>query len=194
MNINTIEKDQDLITKFLNNELTNEEVLLFKARYGSDTEFTSEVNAHSEIYLAFKAAAEIEQEKKVEKPGELKGPSVIPAKHYPYFLPENKWVMRIAAVVVPLIAFTVGLSLRQKPALPGDELYARFYENSQPKEESRSFAPDQQASFQFLQKDIDAAIMESMNALSSGADIHAFGLYCMAQQRFNEAVIAFKSL
>ena len=186
------DKDIELITGFLENELTDPEIEEFKARYGYDEEFTREVNARSEIYISLEAASKVSLKNMVEKPVlrriiDNRKPSGRATLHL-----NIKWVYRIAAVVIPLIALGIGIKLWVKPGLSADELYLTYWQKTQPKEEFRSFTGEQKGNFGLLQKEINNGILEALDKLSAPRDIHDFGLFCMEEGRFTEAIFAFK--
>ncbi|MCX6223735.1 MAG: hypothetical protein NTV01_03130 [Bacteroidia bacterium] len=185
------DKDIDLIIKFLENELSAQEVEEFKAKYGHDVEFTREVNERSKIYISLEAASKVSLKNMAEEPllRRFIG-NKTPPLNADYRI-SNKWLYRIAAVLIPLIALTIGMELWVRPRLSTDDLYLTYSQKLQAKGEFRSFTGDQKTNFGQLQKDIDNAILESIDALQGTADIHAFGLYCMEGKRFTEAVYAF---
>ena len=187
-----IDKDIGLIIRFLDNELSDQDVEEFKARYGHDDEFTLEVNELSKICISLEAASKVSLKNMVGKPVLRRFLADRKESVSTKNLLKNKWSFRIAAVVIPLIALSIGFEIWVKPRLTNDDLYLAYFQKLQITDESRSFTGEQKTNFQILQKNIDNAVLETIDALSDPRDIYSFGLYCMEEQRFPEAVYAFR--
>jgi hypothetical protein len=99
---------------------------------------------------------------------ELTDPEIVEFKLRYGHIWNKKWVYRIAAVVVPLVALGIGIMLGMRTGLSADELYLTYWQKSQPIEGVRSFSGEPNEDFQLLQSEIDKAILETMQQFYPG--------------------------
>lgn len=186
------ENDTELINRFLDNELNAEEAELFKKRYAEDAEFAQEVNRRSRMHIALDALGRVSRKTMAEKPflrRTLPGMGAGGRRPSPWLR-----ILPYAAVAVVLIAAGAALWLtgRQGPS-PGD-LYDTYYKapdaNTIPKPRGGTDLTD----FSFLLEEIDRGMEAATDTLKTPEEYFYFGVFCMNQERFSEAIYAFSQL
>jgi tetratricopeptide (TPR) repeat protein len=187
------ETDIELITKFLENELNEEEVKLFKSKYEQDPEFTGEVNLRSKIYISLGAMSRTSGKAMAEKPFLRKFPRSRPGQPAP---PGRnlRISLQYAAILVALIAVGVVVVLTGRPKPGAEELFASYYNppeaGSIPKPRTGADLTD----FSYLLNEIDRQMAFSIDTLQTPDEYFYFGIYCMNKERFTEAIYAFNEL
>lgn len=180
------ENDYILISKFLENELTEDEVAIFKEKYAHDPDFKKEVNIMSKLYISLDAASRIGKKgvsgKLMEEHGikEVKGEAQ----------KNLHQLYRYAAVIIPLIAFGLVWVLTTKSKPEPEELYAQYFK---PESEGLSKGGDEKQDFAAVIRTIDRFTETQIDSLGM-QKLFIFGIYCMEHQRYNEAIFAFHHL
>jgi tetratricopeptide (TPR) repeat protein len=187
------EKDLDLIRKFLDNELNEEEAALFKSKYEGDAEFKKEANLRSGIYISLDAASRASLKVLSKDPSKRRSSRPAAGNSVPVTRMLSGY-LKYAAILVALLAvgIIIILNLKQKPA--AEELYASFFqppdENTIPKPRGGMDLAD----FSFIIKEIDQGNYSAKDTLQSPDEFFYFGIYCMNHERFTEAIYAFSEL
>jgi len=187
------ENDPELIQKFLDNELNEDEAALFRSKYGADPEFKREVNLRSGIYISLDAASR----------ASLKALSENPEKRRYLSRPDSRRrspVRRIrtylqfaaAAAAVLAIGIVLFFSLNSKPSY--DELFTAYYQPPDKTSIPRPRGGIDLNDFSFLIKEIDQGNLSARDTLQTTDEFFYFGIYCMNHQRFDEAIYAFSEL
>jgi hypothetical protein len=182
-------QDSDhLIEKFLENELSEEEVKLFKSQYYSDPEFKKAVNEHSRIYVALKTASRLYEQKMtvVSKPEEKK------VKNLREIWQLSGTVLRIAAVLILFLLVSSLMYIFTFQRITVDNFANNGFKNALNKENIKSFSNDNNLISNQVQNRIDNSILESLDELSGEGETFRFGLYSIQNKRFNEAIIALR--
>jgi tetratricopeptide (TPR) repeat protein len=189
MNINDI----TLINKFLDNELSEEELQQFKEKYGIDKQFKREVNILSLIHSSLLTMPEIRKEtltteaflnhlnnKKKRKEESIKNRSLT--------------LYRIAAIVIPLIGLG-GLIFPFIYTKPSDEnLFAKYYAKPESQGSAKGISNEKPFDFQELQNKVDKTVNDQINVLNTNEELFSYAIYSMDNKHYNEAIIAFNQV
>jgi hypothetical protein len=179
--------DDNLIRKFFDNELSQDEVGTFKTRYHAEPHFRREVNDQTRLYAALKAASNINEYKMSVTPV---FPRVRPKKRRLFGVPKK--YLRIAAVVIPLAVLGTLFLYFVPNRKTADSFVAKGIEMTTKTEDYKGFANRWGSKSEQLQQQIDNAILESLDGLVTTEEAYYFGIKSARESRFNEAIIAFK--
>jgi hypothetical protein len=179
--------DNNLIRKFFDNELSQEEVETFKTKYHSDPDFRKEINDETRLYAALKATSNINEYKMSVNPGL---PKVRRKKRRLFGVPKK--YLRIAAVVIPLAVLGTMFLFFMPDRKTADSFVARGIDMTTKTEDYKGFTDRWGSKSEQVQQQIDKAILSSLDELVTSEETYYFGIKSAQESRFNEAVIAFK--
>lgn len=114
----------ELIDKYLNGELAEEERIAFEKRVEEDTDFAAEVKAQVKAEYAIRTEAKVSQKAalKAEYTRLEADGGLTPIK--PFFQQPRYWVVAVAAVILLLVA----VRFLNTPKMNSDELFAAYME------------------------------------------------------------------
>jgi tetratricopeptide (TPR) repeat protein len=187
------EKDLELIQKFLENELSEQEAELFKSLYEHDEEFKKEVNLRSGIYISLAAASRTSLKALAEDPAKRRSPQ----SHLGQPAPVGRnlrMYLQYAAFVLIMAALGTIIFLIVKPKTGPEELYASYYKSPDTKTIPKPRSGLDLTDFSFLLEKLDRGNAMATDTLQSPEEFFYFGIYCMNQERFTEAIYAFSEL
>jgi hypothetical protein len=179
--------DNNLIRKFFDNELSQEEAGTFKTRYSAEPDFRQVVNDQTRLYAALKAVSNINEYKMSVTPGL---PKVKSGKKRLLGVPKK--YLRIAAVIIPLAVLGTLFLYFAPSHKTADSFVAKGIEMTTKTEDYKGFANRWGSKSEQIQQQIDNAIVESLDELVTSEETYYFGIRSTQESRFNEAVIAFK--
>lgn len=188
------ENDIELIHKFLDNELSEDEARLFKEKYKEDPSFKEEVNSQAQLWISLDAASGISRKVITERPHLRKFLQNRPQKAKEIQGPMNmKSFYRYAAIIIPLLAFGIILLMLANPQPSMENLYASYYK-APVNNLHKGNAEEKTAGFALLLESIDRSSERRIDSLREASDYFHFGIYCMDNQYFREAIYAFNRL
>jgi len=186
-----VENDFELINKFLENELSEEEARVFKIKYDREPDFAREVNIRSGIYISLDTASRVSKKVISEKPFLMRfmqTGGVSEKKHSNF-----RSFYSYAAVVLLIIALGIILMLVLKPKHNPAYLYAAYFHPPE-SEISKGISNEEIPDFSGLLEKIDRTVAAGIDTLQTAEECFFFGIYCMENQRFIEAAYAFTRL
>jgi len=189
------ENDNELINSFLDNELSVEEAELFRKRYAEDPEFAREVNQRSRVHISLDALSRVSRKTMAEKPFLIKIHPGMTSYGTGGRKPRGwRKVLPYAAVLVVRIAAGTVFFLTGRPKPGPAELYTAYYKPPDPNAIPTPRGGPDLTDFSFLLEEIDRGMQAATDTLKTPDEYFYFGVYCMNQERFTEAIYAFSVL
>jgi pentatricopeptide repeat protein len=168
--------DQELINKFIEQELSEGEIGIFKEKYAHDPEFKEAVNLQSQAHISMKALAKM-----------YLGESEVEQKVVPKDRMILRQVLKYAAIIVPFL-FIGGAAERiiHPPAVDPIGLIASV---------EKGISPGEAKEYTLLLDEIDGYMESRIDTLKNNIEkYYDFASYCMKTRRFNEAIYVFKRM
>jgi hypothetical protein len=181
--------DVILIEKYLDNELTEEELKVFKDKLDKDPEFKSEVNLQSRIHISLQAVSRISLKTMAENPGLRNFISVRRDNEISEKKQGSKVFLKIAAVVIPLIGLggLIFPFVYEKPT--PENLYNHYFTTPPSGSLNKGSTGETTADYSALMNKIDTAVKNQLDSLSLQNDEqkYYFAIQCMEKNKFREA-------
>jgi hypothetical protein len=179
--------DNELIEKFHSNELSNEEASLFRDKYESDKEFKKESDQFTKLFITLNAVIKRQRDKinlSTEKQFKKTQQSS-----------QLKVVFRAAAIFIPIIILAnIGYYHYFVSGNSYEKVYANYFKIHQSQQRVISLSNDNEVEFAASLKLIDLNIIETLDQIGNDHKLFLFGLYCMENNRFTEAIFTFKRI
>jgi len=181
------QNNDDLIIRFLENDLDQEEAREFSNQYKDDPEFRQAVNDHTRLFAALRAATNL-NEYKTEGTRKIKEDRGI----FHFSKAERRLLLKVAAVVVPIaVAGSLYIFTRPEGNI-ADSIVAKGIELSIKDEDQLGFSTQMGFKTEQIQQEIDNAILVSLDQLTSIEETYFFGVKSLRESRYHEAIFAFR--
>jgi hypothetical protein len=177
--------DNELIEKFHSNELSGDEASLFLEKYNSDKDFKKESDRFTKLFIALNSVSKKQREKinlsteKHLKKSQLRS--------------QLKIVFRAAAIFIPIIILAnIGYYHFFVSSNSNEQVYASYFKSYKSEQREISFSSDNTVEFAASLRSVDLGIIETLDQIGNYHKLFLFGLFCMENNRFTEAIFTFK--
>ena len=180
------DENNELIVKFLDNDLTGEETIEFKNRIEKDTQFRQEVEKYAKVYISLNAMA--------RKSLDMAGVSGKDQKKKSSRASLSVAYRAVAIFIPALIIINIFFYLIFKPSPSNDQLFSMFMKDTPVGTGRHALTGAGTELIEGGLEDINLAIMETIDQLNDPETLLLFGKVCMKKCRYYEAVSAYKRI